>query len=342
MAGTGEFNVQTEAATNINPSDITLNGNVPSLYMSVEEVNAFDAAILYWEWGQMADLSDGARIPDADDHAIFAADVGVTKSYFLDGLSEDTEYFFRAIANSVHYADSASMATAAASAGFMEGLADNETDMDKVTDSEMNMDKVTDSEVAMDKVMADVMPRTKMLLSEYVTADEDCKIWSKEMASSKVFKSVDSFTGEYEEVENGWDSTDGEVKIRYGTVSEIEYEWGSFEYEGSEPESSDIILAFSPQGSYQGRHTIGWKVDLTDVSKIHFEHTHKMGHSSRPQEIIIDDEVVFNCEVDQDWTKSDIDVSAMSGEVKLELGFGDGLDHDDVDRWIGFTGIYFG
>ena len=63
----------------------------------------------------------------------------------------------------------------------MDDSTDSEVAMDKVTDKEMPMDKVTDSEIAMDKVMADVMPRTKMLLSPFVVDT----MWSKVMASEK-------------------------------------------------------------------------------------------------------------------------------------------------------------
>jgi len=89
----------------------------------------------------------------------------------IDGLSENTEYHYKAIAESIAYDSEASM----------ENILENERNTEAIADSEVAMDKVTDSESVMDKVMADVMPRTKMLLSLWILDT----MWSKEMASEK-------------------------------------------------------------------------------------------------------------------------------------------------------------
>ena len=104
---------------------------------------------------------------------------------------------------------------------LMDKVADKEMPMDKVTDSEVAMDKVTDKEMPMDKVMADVMPRTKMLLSPYIVDT----VWSKEMASEKFWKAGEPEPPHtFDRSEMTLENYEGGYLLRFTRINNIEDE----------------------------------------------------------------------------------------------------------------------
>ena len=243
--------------------------------------------------------------------------------------------------------DETAMDAVAASETAMDAVAASETAMDAVTASETAMDAVAASETAMDAVVASPLPITAFLASQYVMD----VVYSSEENTNRLLSRATTFTpteDDWTEASNGWDGPDGEIEVRYGSNLSDSEGWGADGGFDDTPSEAESVIGFSPQGSEQGRRTLGFDVDLTEVDELKFMYMHQNGFDARPQEIImdagalgVDATVVFNNEDDQDWTDASVDLSSSSGEVTFEFGFGDDLSHDDADRWCGFTAFEF-
>ena len=167
---------------------------------------------------------------------------------------------------------------------------------------------LSDGQNALDTVWRNEMSRTIMLLSHQIDT-----MWSKEMASEKFWANFEGVEGSgWEEVDGGWDADDS-VEVRYGGSH-----WSGDSNAPDTPD--DIATSIAFRGDGEGYY-VGIDVDLTDVSKIEFYYIHHNGTSDREQNLKINDEVVFSNTSDQTtWTKSDIDVSDISGTVTLKIG----------------------
>ena len=222
----------------------------------------------------------------------------------------------------------------------MDAVVESTTAMDAVAASSTAMDVVVASEVAMDAVVTSPLAISAFLASQHVMD----VVYSSEENTNRLLSRATTFTpteDDWTETSNGWDGPDGEVEARYGSDLSDGEGWGANSGFDDTPSEAESTVGFSPQGSSQGRRTLGFDVDLTEVDDLEFMYMHQRGFESRPQEIIIDDDVIFNNEDDQDWTEGSADLSDYSGEVTFEFGFGDGLDGDNEDRWCGFTAFEF-
>lgn len=192
----------------------------------------------------------------------------------------------------------------------------------------------------MDAVVASPLAITAFLASQHVMD----AVYSSEEITNRLLSRATTFTpteDDWTETSNGWDGPDEEVEVRYGSDLSDGEGWGASGNYDDTPSEAESVIGFSPQGSNQGRHTLGFDVDLTEVEDLEFMYMHQNGFSSRPQEIIIDDDVVFNNEDDQDWTEGSVNLGSYSGEVTFEFGFGDGLSNDNEDRWMAFAAFEF-
>ena len=202
----------------------------------------YDAALVKFIYGQQPDLSDGTTLSQA------MFDLGST-SQVIDGLAEGETYYYKVVADTVAYNSSLSMDNASNQAGFMNDLIDNSTEFDKVlnnenamdtvTNNENAMDTVTDSETATNKLVADVMPRTKMLLSPYILDT----MWSKEMASEKFWKAGTPTIP----------FTDNQINV------------------GTEPFQDGLGLSFDYNTSDAVTTSVIYQLDLTNISQLKFK-----------------------------------------------------------------------
>ena len=203
-----------------------------------------------------------------------------------------------------------------------------------------DMDAVVGSETTMDAVATSPLAITAFLASQHLMD----VVYSSKENTNRLFSRPTTFTpteGDWTETSNGWDGPDGDVEVRYGSnLSDSEGWFASGGYDDT-PSEAESVIGFSPQGRDQGRHTLGFDIDLTAVNDLEFMYMHQDGRLNRSQEIIIDDDVVFNNEDTQDWTKGSVDLGDYSGEVTFEFGFGAGLDRDDDRAWCAFTAFEF-
>ena len=219
----------------------------------------------------------------------------------------------------------------------MDAVVASQSAMNAVADSQDAMNSVIGSELAMNSVADSAIAITIVLASTNLD-------WSSltKGQGNNILASANSFTAdgsEWTEVDDGigdggWDRSD--VQARYG--DDMSNDWGASNYPDT-PSGIATVLGFSPQGSDQGQSTIGWVMDLTNVSQMDFWYMHQNGFSSRPQEIIVNGDTVFNNTDDADWTEANIDLSGYSGDCTVEFGFGSGLSSDFSYRWCAFTGI---
>ena len=123
----------------------------------------------------------------------------------IDELSENTEYHYKAIVESIAYASEASMENIFENERSMDAIitafdkvTDSEVAMDEVTDSESAMDAVTDSEIAMDKVVTKEMSCLKYKESNILKIDVGVSNGNEYNYNGIVSLEHDSFASGYD------------------------------------------------------------------------------------------------------------------------------------------------
>lgn len=191
----------------------------------------------------------------------------------IDELSENTEYHYKAIAESIAYDSEASMENIFENERNTEAIFNAINAMDVFTDSEDDMDAITDSEMLMDKAMADVIPRTKMFLSPYITADENCKMWSKEMASER-FWEIDS---------KSWG--EGSQSLWKTTIDFTGFNTLKFERYKNDHDLNDQIVEVDGDRIWANGDVSGeWYEVSLDVSEYEGELSLKLGTTEDPRD----------------------------------------------------------
>ena len=227
----------------------------------------------------------------------------------IDELSENTEYHYKAIAESIAYDSEASMENIFENERNTEAIfnaINTEFVMEGIKDSENTMDVITDSEIAMDQGMADVMPRTTMLLSPHIIDT----MWSKEIASESFW--------------NRWD-----VTLEDSSVSQELVTWLTGGY----------ALQFT--GGDDGTESDNYAeldFDLTDVSTLKVTtRLTEGGHNNRSMRIKIDGVVIWETDSTHNEIERDFDLSEYTGVKTITLH----MHSNESEMDCRFGNLYF-
>ena len=207
--------IETVEAENIEFSKADLVFNV------TDKEDSHDEVLVFAEYGEESDLSDGQRISDVNDTVVVSTG---QDSHTVDDFNPDTTHYFRSKAEAIDFSVESQVDLGFESEGFIKesNIYNNETGMDTTADSEFAMDKVSDSEIAMDAVSDSSVAMDAVSDSEVAmdkVSDKEMpmeKVMSKVMARSKFLDSsfiLDSLWSKIEASDIFWQE---------GTANELE------------------------------------------------------------------------------------------------------------------------
>ena len=168
-----DFELATLDATNINFNDMTLNAELTALD------SAYDSVILSFDYGLNSDLSSATTSVTS---GIFA--VNDNNSKLIDGLTENTTYYFQAKGESVAYNSQSSMQNACSKQGYMNDLASNSSEMSTVAGIETAMAEIANSNTAMTEVANSDTAMTEVLNSNTAMTEINNNTTSMSVISS--------------------------------------------------------------------------------------------------------------------------------------------------------------
>lgn len=195
------LSINTLGASNIEFSKADLEFEV------TDKDSTHDEVLVFAEYGQQSDLSDGQRISDVNDTVVTTTGTG---SHRVDDFSTNTSHYFRSKADAVDFAVTQSVENAWQSEGFIResNIYSNQTGMETTVGSQTAMDVVAASQTAMDAVSAS---QTAMETIVGVSTAEDSLAANKKvLAYNKpaIINQIDKGTDDYIEVvatQNGVD-----------------------------------------------------------------------------------------------------------------------------------------